>query len=111
MSDLLTSIDETCGFLKIQDKALRSLLALGLPVRIINGRYYAHASVLDEWLRWFLNPAVSGGTVEVDTMTTVRASGARSPRPPAKETTVKAPKPETRRKSGPKKPLRWSKPT
>lgn len=65
MSDFLTSIDEICGFLKIQDKALRSLLALGLPVRIINGRYYAHASVLDEWLRWFLNPAVSGGSVEI----------------------------------------------
>ena len=110
MSDLLSSLDEICGFLKIQDKALRSLLKLGLPVRVINGRYYAHAAVLDEWLRWFLNPAVSGGPVEVDTMTTVRASGARSPRPPAKET-VKAPKPETRRKAGTKKPLRWSKPT
>jgi hypothetical protein len=100
MADLLTSLDEICTHLKIQEKALKSLLSLGLPVRNINGRYYAHAAVIDEWLRWFLNPAASGGAAEIDTI--VRASGARGPRPPAKE---------TRRKAGTKKPLRWSKPT
>jgi RecJ-like exonuclease len=84
MSDLLTSIDETCGFLKIQDKALRSLLALGLPVRIINGRYYAHAAVIDDWLRWFLNPAVSGGSVEIKS--------------PSKGNPIK-PNPKTRKKN------------
>ena len=66
MSDLLSSLDEICGHLKIQDKALRSLLKLGLPVRVINGRYYAHAGVVDEWLRWFLNPHVSKGPVEIN---------------------------------------------
>jgi hypothetical protein len=66
VSDLLSSLDEICGHLKIQDKALRSLLKLGLPVRVINGRYYAHAGVVDEWLRWFLNPHVSKGPVEIN---------------------------------------------
>jgi hypothetical protein len=65
LSDLLSSMDEICGALKIQEKALRGLIKLGLPHRVINGRYYAHAHVIDQWLQWILNPHVSKGPIEI----------------------------------------------
>lgn len=69
MSDLLTSVDEICERHNIPAKTFPAFVKLGLPVRIINGRYYASAKKVEEWLQYFLNPHESGGPVEISVST------------------------------------------
>ena len=64
--DFLTSKEDICGRLRIRDDVFRTLLALGMPVRKFNGRFYAHFHVLDQWLRWKLNPYAANEPVEVN---------------------------------------------
>jgi len=46
---ILTSADEIKGYMQIGDRLYQMLIRLGLPVTIINGRYYSHADNLDNW--------------------------------------------------------------
>jgi GrpB-like predicted nucleotidyltransferase (UPF0157 family) len=60
-------MSEICKALKVQEKVVHTFFKLGMPHRVINGRYYAHRVTVDLWLQHFLNPHASRGPVEIRT--------------------------------------------
>ena len=49
----LTSKEEIMDFLVLKRSVFEQFMKIGLPVVIINGRYYAHSENLDAWMKAF----------------------------------------------------------
>jgi len=47
---ILTSKEDVLSFLGVGEVVLQHFIKLKLPVTMINGRMYAHADVLDQWM-------------------------------------------------------------
>jgi hypothetical protein len=64
-TDFVATCKEICARLRISQDMFRLLVGLGMPVRKINGIWYGHLAVIDQWLRWKCNPYACKEPVEI----------------------------------------------